>query len=238
MCARVCVCFFFSELTLHIYCLETYELIRAFCIFFLLFVVFVNYSQSWWRHVAQKHCCCEERTNHDHQWKVYLRCCVRFSTSSGCLKSGALFFSSFGQASARHIQTLESHSSHCCLLFHLCPFFPHSICCQGHPHGTRQFTFVTPVCCHYVKPSFKFLIKVVVRLQHIKPKLTEKKKKKNTRVVVTLFAVNVLHFVFFLALRTVTSFVFHSSHTCFEHHLYVALYLCNSCSCDYDGLWI
>lgn len=38
MCARVCV-FFFSELTLHIYCLETYELIRAFCIFFLLFVV-------------------------------------------------------------------------------------------------------------------------------------------------------------------------------------------------------
>lgn len=101
---------------------------------------------------------------------------MRFSTSSGCLKSGALFFSSFGQASARHIQTLESHSSHCCLLFHLCPFFPHSICCQGHPHGTCQFTFVTPVCCHYVKPSFKFLIKVVVRLQHIKPKLTEKKK--------------------------------------------------------------
>lgn len=201
MCARVCVCFFFSELTLHIYCLETYELIRAFCIFFLLFVVFVNYSQSWWRHVAQKHCCCEERTNHDHQWKVYLRCCVRFSTSSGCLKSGALFFSSFGRTSARHIQTLESHSSHCCLLFHLCPFFPHSICCQGHPHGTRQFTFVTPVCCHYVKPSFKFLIKVVVRLQHIKPKLTEKKKnRKKTHELSLLYLLWMFCILFFLAI--------------------------------------
>lgn len=43
--AFVCVWFFFSDLTRHIYCLERYfELLRAFCIFFLLFVVFVNYS--------------------------------------------------------------------------------------------------------------------------------------------------------------------------------------------------
>ena len=33
-------------------------------------------------------------------------------------------------------------------------------------------------------------------------------------------------------------YLFHSSPTRSEHQLYVALYLCNSCSCDYEGLWI
>lgn len=193
LCVRVWL--LFSELNFTYLLLE--KLIwanKSFLYIFTPFCAFVNYSQSWWRHVAQKHCCCEERTNHDHQWKVYLRCRT-LSTSSGCLKSGALLL-------VRRVwDTFSVNIRDTCLivvsyfLFVLFFFFCLSFFCQRHPHGTCQFpSSVTPVCCHYVKPSFKFLIKVVVRLQHMKPKLTEKRRK-NTSCRY-FFAVNVLHLVF------------------------------------------
>ena len=72
VCVRVCVVLFLWTYSTYLLFGNLYELIRAFCIFFSPFCGFVNYSLNlWWRHVAQKHCCCEERTNHDHQWKVY-----------------------------------------------------------------------------------------------------------------------------------------------------------------------
>lgn len=129
--------------------------------------------------------------------------------------------------------------SFCCLLLPLCPFFPYSICCHDHPHGTRQFTSsVTPVCCHYVKTSLRFWLRLLWETATYKTKADRKKQTKKITSFRYLFLLWTFAFCFFLPLRTVTSFVFHSSYTRFEHHLYVALYLCNSCSCDYDGLWI
>lgn len=127
----------------------------------------------------------------------------------------------------------ESRLCHCCLLLPLCPLFPYSICCHGHPHATRQFTCVTLVCCHYVKPS-RSSIKVIVWDCNLwKPKLTGKKTKKTCPY---LFCSECLHFVFFLPLRTVTSFVFIRvihvlSITCMLLCIYAIVAVT-------DGLWI
>lgn len=89
--ACVCVCFIFLLWTYSTYLLfgNLYELIRAFflCVLFFLLVWFCwLFSQTWLSNVVAV-----KKTNHDHQWKVYSRCCVWFSTSSGCLKFGATF---------------------------------------------------------------------------------------------------------------------------------------------------
>lgn len=108
--------------------------------------------------------------------KVYLGFLrMVFSTSYGCLKPGAFIFS--GQVSV-DITPPPTHSesrlSNRCLVVPVCPHLPYSLCCGGHPHGTRDIAAsVKPVCCHHVNPLFL----ISDRFHHIKPKLTEKEKK-------------------------------------------------------------
>lgn len=137
-----CVCvFFFLLWTYSTYLLfgNIFELIRAFCIFYFSPFFCVNYSLNLDEDTLHRNTVAARKEPiMTISEKVYLRCCVRFSTSSGCLKSGAFLF--FGQASVgvRHIK--ESH-----FLFHRCflfvPFFPDSICC--HP---SWYTSVHPLC--------------------------------------------------------------------------------------------
>lgn len=157
----------------------------------------------------------------------YLHCCVWFSTSSGCLKSGAFFFWAGG------FETWTPPRPTCLIVvsyFLFVPFSPHiafvvelTLTCQSS---------VIHVRCHCVNPSLCFWLRSLWDCNIWNQSWQEKKEEKNT------FLLWMFCFLFFLPLRSVTSFVFHSSHTRFEHHLYVALYLCNSCSCDYDGLRI
>lgn len=87
--------------------------------------------------------------------KVYLGFLrMVFSTSYGCLKPGAFIFS--GQVSV-DITPPPTHSesrlSNRCLVVPVCPHLPYSLCCGGHPHGTRDIAAsVKPVCCHHVNP--------------------------------------------------------------------------------------
>lgn len=76
---KMCVsaCAFSETFNRHIYCLEAYlsynksfdffffPVYFFFLLFLFLWFFVFNYSQSWWRHVAQRHCCCEERKQ---QW--------------------------------------------------------------------------------------------------------------------------------------------------------------------------
>lgn len=158
--------------------------------------------------VAQKRRCCEER---DHHWQVYFHRCSTSESGSPKRKKQirCFIFVFFGRRAWD-----ETHK---------CPLILLGLL---RLHGTRPLT-----SCPRLFPVFTFRWRRRERLQRKKPKLTKKKK----IVLLSFFAVNVC-ICFFLPLCTVTSCVY-PSHTCSEH-LYVALYLCNSCSCDYDGVWI
>lgn len=158
--------------------------------------------------------CCKERTNHDHRWKVYLW----FSTSSGCLKSGAFFC--FGQASVGAFNVsinpevkLVSPTSSLSLFF-----FLYSICCQSHPHGTCLLTSsVTPVCCHDVKTSFSS--KVVVSDCNIENQSWQKKGKK-TELSLLFFFFLLWMFAFCFSLRFAYCNLFHVS---FKSHTFLSI---------------
>lgn len=113
-----------------------------------------------------------------------------------------------------------THDTDLCLFPSLFPFF--SIL---EFVGQSQYTFVhlsaTPVCRHVCRQDCNKKKK--------KPKL---KKKKNC--CHDFFAVNVCTLCFSAIVYCNLLCSSQVTHV-FEHHLYVALYLCNSCSCDYDG---
>lgn len=151
---------------------------------------------------------------------------MRFSTSSGCLKSGA-FFSVYLGGWVWECEAFNVHikpRSHTCLIvvspFPLRPLVSfYSLRCGVHPHGTRPFTSSVNACllssCETIFKLFFFDYGRCERLQHIKPKLTEKEEKKTTSCRY-FFLLWMFAFCFSLPLRTVTSFVFHSSHTHFS----------------------
>lgn len=129
--------------------------------------------------VAQKHCCCGERTNQNvYVWHVRWLCFS--STSSGCLKPGALvLISSF--------------------------LFP-SWYTSAHRNSVT-------VCRHCVKT-------ILVESKHTKKTKADSLEK---------YFVVCCECLFFSPSCRVPHV---------ERHLFVALYLCNSCSRDDDGLWI
>lgn len=132
----MCVQFFFSELIQHIYCLETFELIRALCIFFFFLLFFCGYVNNSLN--------LDEDTLHRNTVAVRkepimtinetFTCIVcDFSTSSGCLKSGAFFCCCFGQVSVGAFNVnINPEVKLVSFTSSLSPFFL-SICCQRSP---------------------------------------------------------------------------------------------------------
>ena len=140
---------------------------------------------------------------------------MRFSTSSGCLKSGA-FFSVYLGGWVWECEAFNVHikpRSHTCLIvvspFPIRPLVSfYSLRCGVHPHGTRPFTSSVYACllslCETIFKVFFvvffFQLRSLWETATYKTKADRKKKKKNkTRVVVTFFAVNVC-ILFFLAI--------------------------------------
>lgn len=83
----VCVCFVRTYSTYLLF--EDFKV--AFCIFFSFFCLLLLIIPS----ISMKTRCTETLflwgENQSWRWNVYLRCCMRFSTSNECLNSGALF---------------------------------------------------------------------------------------------------------------------------------------------------
>lgn len=162
---------------------------------------------------------CTEVTNHDHQWEVYLRCAffVFLYYLIWMPKIWCFFWFRFGQVSMGALSSLTHESDLCRLL--LCPRFSFLEFV-----GQSQYTWVhlsaNPRLLSY---CWKTATTTTKKNQ------SEKKKTVVMTSLLWLFAPCVS-----LPLCTVTFCVPVRSHV-FEHHLYVALYLCNSCSCDHDG---
>ena len=183
LCVSVCACVCVSSLNL-LYVFIVWKHIWAnnksfLYIFSPFFFFFVNYSFNLDEDTLHRNTVAvRKRTNHDRQWKVYLRCCVRFSTSSGCLKSGA-FFSVYLGGWVWECEAFNVHikpRSHTCLIvvspFPIRPLVSfYSLRCGVHPHGTRPFTssvyaYLLSLCETIFKVFFVvffFSIKVVVR---------------------------------------------------------------------------
>lgn len=165
---------------------------------------------------------CTEVTNHDHQWEVYLLCAFLFFFLYYLIwmpKIWCFFWFSFGQVSMGALSSL-THDSDLCLFPSLSPFFFLPGVCWSVTVHVRS-----PVCNACLS---SYCWKTATRKKK-KPKL---KKKKNC--CHDFFAVNVCTLCFSAIVYCNLLCSSQVTHV-FEHHLYVALYLCNSCSCDYDG---
>lgn len=142
----------------------------------------------------------------------------------------------FGQVSVGSFHCWHKPWSWSCLIYFLFVLFSSflTFVVSVSPHGTHLFTPLS----HPVKNMLSFKLRSLWETTTCKTKV-DRKKKKNTScryfVLLWLFA-----FRYFFPLHhrcTVTFLRVSLFKSRFEHHLYVALYLCNSCICDYDGLW-
>lgn len=225
-------CYFISrwlEFIRHIYCLEAFCFsVHDFTFFFgvdFFFLVLkkkkeVSKNLWTWRNTVAA-----AETNQ----------CAIFSTSLRMPKNLVLFNFWFFLGRWRARETFKAVSSTSCLCSHPSPLLPPS----PFVVGTHELSAVF----HHVKKtkkkhSLSFKLRSLWETMTYKTK-ADKKRHTHTCVVVTLFCCDCLRFFSFFSpwLYRVLPPVSHPAHTFGASHLCVALYLCNSCICDYDGLW-